>query len=103
MIELDDVKEFMLQEERSITAYSLNKKITQWLQRQFKKMASLDDNKESVPGSFAEAFRGFLATISAIVDTVQDETLPEDITGPAHAEKNTRVIPKRSRKNSMGE
>jgi hypothetical protein len=62
----------MLQDEKSITAYSLNKKITQWLQRQFKKMASLDGNKESVPESFTEAMKGFLTTISAIVDTVED-------------------------------
>ena len=66
------MKEFTQQDEKAITAYSLNKKITQWLQRQFKKMASLDGNKESVPESFTEAFKGFLNTISAIVDTVED-------------------------------
>lgn len=41
--------------------------------------------------------------MSSIVEKAAEDDVSEDAAGPFQAEKNTRVIPKRSRKNSMGE
>lgn len=47
----------MIQDEKSITTYSLNKKLNQWVQRQFKKMSALEGNKEAIPETFSEAMK----------------------------------------------
>ena len=60
-----------MQDDKAIIAYSLNKKLSQWLQRQFKKMASLENSKENMPEAFTEAMKEFLSRISSMVDIVE--------------------------------
>ena len=84
-------------------AYSLTKKLKSWVSRQFKKVSAISGSHEKAPESFDDAIKSFIARITTILEEAEGQNFEEAYGGLGNAEKNTRVIPKRSRKNSAGE
>ena len=53
-------------------AYSLTKRLNQWLRRQFKKLLVVTGSTEKQPDEFGEAMKQFLARVSVLFDSVEE-------------------------------
>jgi hypothetical protein len=58
-----------------MVAYSLTKKLGQWVQRQQKKLTTMTDNPQKQSSIFEEVMKDYLSKLSFLLDQVEGETL----------------------------